>query len=86
MLEGHALASDPGCDALVNRLLPGSPCHSPASVYAATQFASGAGMIRIRATDDGTYTVFRDDAILVRGLTRDQANAVAQSLKVTFIG
>jgi hypothetical protein len=43
-------------------------------------------MIRIRATDDGTYTVFRDDAILVRGLTRDQANAVAQSLKVTFIG
>ncbi|WP_273565234.1 hypothetical protein [Methylobacterium sp. NMS14P] len=43
-------------------------------------------MIRIRATDDGTYTVYRDDAILVTGLTRDQANAVAQSLKATIGG
>ncbi|MHC2103619.1 hypothetical protein [Methylobacterium sp. CM6246] len=37
-------------------------------------------MIRIRATDDGTYVVYRDHAALVTGLTRDQAHAIAQSL------
>ncbi|MDP4027187.1 hypothetical protein Q8W71_31940 [Methylobacterium sp. NEAU 140] len=42
-------------------------------------------MIRIRATEDGTYTVYRDDAILVKGPTRDQADAVAQSLKTTVV-
>jgi hypothetical protein len=42
-------------------------------------------MIRIRATDDGTYTVYRDDAALVTGLTREQAAAIAQSLKATFL-
>lgn len=42
-------------------------------------------MIRIRATDDGTYTVYRDDAVLVTGLNRDQADAVAKSLKAAII-
>lgn len=37
-------------------------------------------MIRIRATDDGTYTVYRDGHAMVTGLTRDQAHAAAQSL------
>lgn len=45
----------------------------------------GADMIRIRATDDGTYTVYRDDAILVTGLTRDQADDVARSLKTAVV-
>ncbi|MEE7461058.1 hypothetical protein MFUR16E_06735 [Methylobacterium fujisawaense] len=44
----------------------------------------GAKMISIRAKEDGTYTVYRDNAILVTGLSRDQANAVAQSLKATI--
>ena len=44
----------------------------------------GGNMICIRAKEDGTYTVYRDNAILVTGLTRDQANAVAQSLKATI--
>ena len=38
-------------------------------------------MIRIRATDDGTYVLYRDSKVLVTGLTRDQAHAVAQSMK-----
>ncbi|WP_281407364.1 hypothetical protein [Methylobacterium sp. P1-11] len=40
-------------------------------------------MIRIRATDDGTYTVYRDGRAMVTGLTRDQAQAAAQSLGTT---
>jgi hypothetical protein len=71
---------------VVNRVLLAAPCQYPPRVYAATQFATGADMIRIRATDDGTYTVYRDDAILVTGLTRDQASAIAQSLKTTIGG
>ena len=43
-------------------------------------------MIRIRATDDGTYTVYRDGTVLVTGLTRDQATAVGQSLKTPVLG
>lgn len=42
-------------------------------------------MIRIRATDDGTYTVYRDGNAMVSGLTRDQAYAVAQSLNAVVI-
>lgn len=42
-------------------------------------------MIRIRATDDGTYTVYRDDAILVTGLTREQADDVVRSLKAAIV-
>ena len=42
-------------------------------------------MIRIRATDDGTYTVYRDDSILLTGLTRDQADDVARSLKTAVV-
>jgi hypothetical protein len=49
------------------------------------QHGFGGNMIRIHATDNGTYTVFRDDAILVTGLTRDQANAVAQALKAAVV-
>ena len=37
-------------------------------------------MIRIQATEDGTYTVYRDGNAMVTGLTRDQAHAVARSL------
>ncbi|WP_281406433.1 hypothetical protein [Methylobacterium sp. WL18] len=37
-------------------------------------------MIRICVTDDGTYTVYRDGTVLVTGLTRDQANAVAETI------
>ena len=39
-------------------------------------------MIRIRATQDGTFTVYRDDTALVTGLTRAQAEAAGQSLRV----
>lgn len=43
-------------------------------------------MIRIQATDDGTYVVYRDSIVLVTGLTRDQAQEVAQSIKAPVIG
>lgn len=42
-------------------------------------------MIRIRATDDGTYVVYRDNTVLVTGLTRDQAHAVAQSIGAAIL-
>jgi hypothetical protein len=42
-------------------------------------------MIRIRPTDDGTYTVYRDAAVLVTGLTREQAYAVAQSIGASVV-
>lgn len=42
-------------------------------------------MIRIRVTDDGTYTVYRDGTALVTGLTRAQADAVAQSIGTGLI-
>jgi hypothetical protein len=42
-------------------------------------------MIRIRATDDGTYTVYRDDAILLTGLTRDQADDGLQCFRAPSI-
>ena len=38
-------------------------------------------MIRIRATDDGTYTVYRNGHVVVTGLTRDQADAVAHAFR-----
>ncbi|MGU3537725.1 hypothetical protein [Methylobacterium sp. A54F] len=38
-------------------------------------------MIRVKATEDGTYTVYRDRTVLVTGLTREQADAFAQSSK-----
>lgn len=84
-LGGRTPAAGASCEAVANRLLPASPCRYPARVYATTQFATGADMIRIRATDDGTYTVYRDDAILVTGLTRDQADDVARSLKTAVV-
>lgn len=37
-------------------------------------------MIRIRATENGTFTVYRDDTAPVMDLTREQAQAAAQSL------
>lgn len=43
-------------------------------------------MIRVYATDDGTYTVYRDGAVLVTGLTRDQATAVSQSIGTDVVG
>ncbi|MBP1183760.1 hypothetical protein [Methylobacterium sp. PvR107] len=42
-------------------------------------------MVRIRPTDDGTYTVYRDAAVVVSGLTRDQAYAVAQSIGASVV-
>jgi hypothetical protein len=36
-------------------------------------------MIRVKATHDGTYTVYRDDRVLVAGLTRQQADHFSQS-------
>jgi hypothetical protein len=36
-------------------------------------------MIRIRATEDGSYVLCRDETVLVTGLTRDQAQAIAQA-------
>jgi len=38
------------------------------------------GMIRVKATHDGTYTVYRDDRVLVAGLTRQQADQFSQTL------
>ena len=37
-------------------------------------------MIRVKATHDGTYTVYRDDRVLVAGLTRQQADQFSQTL------
>ena len=37
-------------------------------------------MIRVRATEDGTYTVYRDRIALACGLTRNQADEFARSL------
>lgn len=42
-------------------------------------------MIRIRATDDDTYVLYRDGKVLVTGLTRDQGRAVPQSMKVILV-
>ena len=42
-------------------------------------------LIRIHATADGSYTVYRDGKAMVTGLTRDQAYAVAQSLNVVVV-
>jgi hypothetical protein len=36
-------------------------------------------MIRVVATHDGTYTVYRDQVALLHGLTRAQAEAFARS-------
>ena len=35
-------------------------------------------MIRIHAARDGSYTIFRGHEILVRGLTREQADDAAR--------
>ncbi|KAB1069946.1 hypothetical protein [Methylobacterium planeticum] len=37
-------------------------------------------MIRVKATDDGTYTVYRGNFVLVSGLTRHQADLFSQQL------
>jgi hypothetical protein len=37
-------------------------------------------MVRIKATHDGTYTVYRERQALLFGLTRTQAEAFARSL------
>lgn len=37
-------------------------------------------MIRVKATHDGTYTVYRDQTALLHGLTRAQADELATSL------
>ncbi|WP_187274863.1 MULTISPECIES: hypothetical protein [unclassified Methylobacterium] len=42
-------------------------------------------MIRIRATDEGTYTVYRDEHAMVTGLTRHQAYDVAHSLRTVVV-
>ena len=36
-------------------------------------------MIRVMATHDGTYTVYRDQIALIHGLTRNQADEFARS-------
>ena len=36
-------------------------------------------MIRVMATHDGTYTVYRDRTALLHGLTRAQADEFARS-------
>ncbi|MGU3536826.1 hypothetical protein [Methylobacterium sp. A54F] len=38
-------------------------------------------MIRVQATEDGTYTIYRDRTVLVTGLTREQADDFARSSK-----
>ena len=38
-------------------------------------------MVRVRATEDGTYTVYRDRVALVCGLSRAQADELARSLE-----
>lgn len=37
-------------------------------------------MIRVKPTDDGTYTVYRGEAVLVSGLTRLQAERYEASI------
>ncbi len=39
-------------------------------------------MIRIRPTQDGTYTVYRDGRAVASGLTRSQAEAAAREYGV----
>ena len=38
-------------------------------------------MIRVKPTHDGTYTVYRDNRVLVAGLTREQAEQFSLSVR-----
>jgi hypothetical protein len=39
-------------------------------------------MVRIVATDDGTYTLYRAETALVTGLTREQAQELASAMRL----